>query len=320
MALELKGTARLNELDVDKTGAGQDDQELKVTYKFGMVCGAGVLAHFDPALKSYLFNPQTAEPRFPAMKPVAWKGSSRDMDLDLGGVKLCRVLVGNYSFEPLAGERLALRFVATCHPTEQQLAESSRLLKTEVEIALSRGGQLGLDMDDDGPHQVTAPAPDLAPLKQALNTLEVKLNGWPQPQADGTYKPGESINYADERLHVACAATINLVQIDENLWASAARLVLPDTDEIFGFDGLIRQGGTQAVSRAWAIDQQAQGINQHVVAWNKANKRAAAAKRQAVAALEKWLSGLLVGGAPASLKDDAPTKKPAGKTKSSAKK
>lgn len=308
MSLELKGTARLNELDVDKTGAGHDEQELKVTYKVGMVCGAGILAYFDPTLRSFLFNPETLEPRFQYMKPIAWKGSSRNMDLELGGVKLSPVLVSGYSFEAMSGEKLALRFIVTAHPTEQQLAESSRLLKTEVEISLTAGGQLGLDMDGGGPHSVTAAAdskPNVAPLKQALQTLEIKLNGWPEPQPDGSFKPSEQLNYKDERLHVDCAASINLVQISETAWLAATRLVLPDTGEIAGAHGLIWEDSEPAATRALAIAREVELIKTHSAAWTKANKRAAAAKRQAVAALDKWASLQMLGGAPASVKEEA---------------
>lgn len=312
MSLELKGTARLNELDVDKTGAGHDEQELKVTYKVGMVCGASILAYFDPALRSFLFNPETLEPRFQSMKPIAWKGSSRNMDLELGGVKLSPVLVSGYSFEAMSGEKLALRFIVTAHPTEQQLAESSRLLKTEIEISLTSGGQLGLDIDGGGPHSVTAPGdpkPNVAPMKQALKNAEIKLNGWPEPEPDGTFKPSEQLNYKDERLHLDCAASINLVQTGESTWLSATRLVLPDAGQIDGAHGVIYAEGEPTLpTRALAIAREVAVIMALTASWSKANKRAAAAKRQAVAAVEKWASQQLLGGASASVKEEAPKK------------
>ena len=308
MPLELTGLARLTAIDLDKSGAGADDQELKASYSLSMICGRGLLAYFDPALGSSLFN-DTGEPRFRNMGRIKWKGSQRDADLRMETVNLTGVLLHKFSFEPLSGDKVSFGFVATAHPTNKQLADAADLLKTDIEIEVGKGGQPGL-FNDAAPIRTSAPAPDVKPLKDALANAELALTNWPQANEHGEYSQvTEILNFKDETLHVNCWAKIKLLQTGPESWIGSSVFALPGGDEQDNFP--LGQFSEQHPNRAAAIANEVEYLDELCGEWLKKNKRVLPAQRGAVTALRKWAKGLLLGGAPASVNEPEPKAKKA---------
>lgn len=312
MPLDLSGLAHLADITLDREGASEDHGQSIAEYKLRLITDAGVLAYFAPDLKSSLFRP-TGEPRFQNMGPVKWKGSQHNVAIQLETLKLPDAHLGRFSFEPLVGDRVLLHFTATTRPTPAEIAATAQLLKTDINIQIGLGDTLPFG-DTGTVHQTSAPTPDIKPLKDALANAEIKLTEWPQPDENGIYKPTETLNFKDETLHIDCSARIHLAHIEENVWIHSFEIVYPGD----GPDAipLMKHPHMTHTNRATAIAACVQRVVANADWWISENKRIPAAKRNAVTALKKWATGLLVGGAPASLNEPPKPAKKSSKKKS----
>ena len=134
MSLELHQMITLSKVNIRKKGPA-DARMLMIDIKLSAATDPGILAHFDPTLRHFLFS-EHGGPRMRNLKPISWTGEMAHMDLTIAGERFIGAVLTKFKFEPLPSGRLALSLVASVHPEGRQTAILADLAGDEIEIEI----------------------------------------------------------------------------------------------------------------------------------------------------------------------------------------
>ena len=144
MSLELHQMITLSKVNIRKKGPA-DARMLMIDIKLSAATDPGILAHFDPTLRHFLFS-EHGGPRMRNLKPISWTGEMAHMDLTIAGERFIGAVLTKFKFEPLPSGRLALSLVASVHPEGRQTAILADLAGDEIEIEIRPEPSLDLQL------------------------------------------------------------------------------------------------------------------------------------------------------------------------------
>lgn len=207
MSLELHQPITLSKVNIRKKGPA-DARMLMIDVKLSAVCDPGILAHFDPSLRHFLFS-EAGGPRMRNLKPIGWDGEMAHMELNIVGERFIGAVLGKFKFEALPSGRVALQCVASMHPEGRQTAILADLAGEQVDVEIQPEPQLDL--------QPPAATPAAVSPSVVADPFIRTVNG-DLPNEHGVYpEPDETLRWS----HGKDYCKLELLALDNGDWIHA---------------------------------------------------------------------------------------------------